>query len=175
MQGRKPKPIARQLAEGDPLRRGKRKLREQLAAEPKATRGLPDCPRHLRGRERAAWKFWRTELKAIKMDFRPDAMMLEGACVNYARAVRADLMIAKEGPTIDQPIFDRKGKQIGVRVKNHPALAISAAAWRQMHGFCSEFGFSPIARTRLAIEGDDGEGDLLSILSQPRQRKIPIQ
>jgi hypothetical protein len=27
------------------------------------------------------WRFWREELEAMDLDRRPDAMMLEGACV----------------------------------------------------------------------------------------------
>jgi hypothetical protein len=73
MKGRKPKPIDQQIAEGDPRRHGINKLKERLAAEPKATRGLPQCPRHLRGRSRAAWSFWSAELEAMNIDRRPDA------------------------------------------------------------------------------------------------------
>ena len=153
--------------------RGKHKLQERLAREPKATRGLPPCPNHLTGRARIAWKFWACELVSIGLDCRPDAMMLEGACVNYARAVQADLIIAKDGATIEQPILNKQGEEIGVRIKNHPLISVSRAAWRLMHSFCSEFGFSPIARQRLTIEANDGEGDLLSILSRPRQQKVP--
>jgi phage terminase small subunit len=46
------------------------------------------------------------------------------------------------------------------------------AAWMLLKAFCSEFGLSPVSRTRLAIEKPaDAEDDLLEILSQPRERK----
>jgi hypothetical protein len=46
------------------------------------------------------------------------------------------------------------------------------AAWMLLKAFCSEFGLSPVSRTRLAIEKPAaGEDDLLEILSQPRERK----
>src|SRR5436305_14436798 len=149
MRGRKPKPIAQQIAEGDPRKRGKRKLEESRAREPKAARGLPDCPEHIEGRARSAWDFWREELIAMNIDSRPDAMMLEGACVGYGRAVEADEMLAKQGLVIAQPIVDINGQRISVKVKDHPAVAISNAAWRQVRAFCSEFGLSPVSRTRL--------------------------
>src|SRR5947207_155075 len=107
MRGRKPKPIAQQIAEGDPRKKGKRKLQEMLNAGPKAARGLPDCPRHLKGRARTAWNFLSEELQAMKLDHRPDAMALEGACTAYALAVEADLVIAREGFTIGDPILFR--------------------------------------------------------------------
>jgi P27 family predicted phage terminase small subunit len=171
--GRKPKPVARQISEGDPRKKGKRKLQERLAAEPKPTSGLPPCPAHLHGRARTAWKFFREELRDLGLDFRPDAMMLEGVCTAYARALQADLMLAAAGLLVEQPILDNAGKMVAVRIKAHPLVAVSHSAWKMFRSFASEFGLSPVARLRLAIETDNGEGDLLSILSRPRQQKVP--
>ena len=114
MRGRKPKPAARQISEGDPRKLGKRKLQAKLEAEPQATRGLPACPRHLRGRARAAWKFWAEELGQMNLDRRPDAMMLEGACVNYEAAVRAYEQVQKLGDVTEEPIMSREtGECVG--------------------------------------------------------------
>lgn len=173
MRGRKPKPVKQQIAEGDPRRHGKKKLKEKLAKEPKAARGLPDCPEHVAD-ERAirAWNFWREELQEMRLDSRPDAMMLEGACVHYARAVQADLILARHGLIVAQPITNAKGKQIGLKMKNHPAIAASNAAWKQVRAFCSEFGLSPVARTRLTLEKkDDSAQELMAMLNRPREKK----
>lgn len=173
MRGRKPKPVKQQIAEGDPRRHGKKKLQEQLAKEPKAARGLPDCPDHVAD-ERAirAWNFWREELQEMKLDARPDAMMLEGACVNYARAVQADLILTRHGLVVAQPIVNAKGKQIGLKMKNHPAVSVSNAAWKQVRAFCSEFGLSPVSRTRLTLEKKDNSAEeLMELLNRPREKK----
>lgn len=177
MRGRKPKPISRQIAEGDPRKKGVHKLNEQLAAEPKASRGLPDCPRHLKGRARAAWNFWRAELEAMNLDSRPDAMMLEGACVSYARAVEADLQVAAWGITIEEQRYDNdEGELTVMSAKTNPAIAVSNDAWRQVRSFCSDFGFSPVSRTRLAIEKKDpAEQTLAELLAQPRQASKATQ
>src|SRR5512139_1727103 len=137
--GRKPKPAARQIAEGDPSKRGVRKLDERLASEPAATKGLPACPRHLTGWARRIWKFWSEELEAMDQDRRPDAIMLEGACVNYARAVEADLQIQLDGMYIPEPIVNKSGEVIAVKKRKHPAEQVSARAWKLVHSFCSEF------------------------------------
>src|SRR5579885_1119219 len=171
MRGRKPKPTARQIAEGDPRKHGKGKLQERLDLEPKPARGLPACPLHLKGRARLAWEFWREELAAMKLDSRPDAMMLEGACVGYSRAVEADLILAEEGLVVEESIIDDSGNKVVLKVKNHPAIAISNLAWKQVRAFCSEFGLSPVARTRLKVERDDDVDDLAKLLSQPRRRE----
>lgn len=103
---------------------------------------------------------------------RPDAMMLEGACINYALAVEADIMLQHAGITIQIPVLDEDGDETGqFMITRHPAIAISNAAWRQVRGFCSEFGFSPVSRTRLAIEKPDTSmEDLMEALSRPRDR-----
>ncbi len=98
--------------------------------------------------------------------------MLEGACVGYARAVQADLLLAK-GLLIEEPIFNKDGDQVGMRVKTHEAVAISNSAWKQVKAFCSEFGLSPVSRTRLALEKQDTGQDLMAMLSAPREPKKP--
>jgi len=174
MRGRKPKPISRQIAEGDPRQRGKHKLEEREAKQVKAARGFPPCPRHLHGRARAAWNFWVKELSEMKLDCRPDAMMLEGACVNYARAVQSDIIL-RYGCQVSEPILDSNGEVVGEKIRNHPAVAVSNACWRNVRAFCSEFGLSPVSRTRLPIDKskEDDEDDLMKLLSAPRERKHP--
>jgi P27 family predicted phage terminase small subunit len=176
IRGRRPKPTQLQINEGDPAKRGKGKLRQQLTREPKAARGLPPCPKHVLGLARSAWKFWVEELQAMKLDARPDAMMLEGACVNYARAVQADAII-QHGCQVEEPIINHtSGEVIGTKVKNHPAVAVSNAAWRQVRAFCSEFGLSPVSRTRLVLEQPDtSTEDLMKLLSTPREKRKTIQ
>src|SRR5258706_4916759 len=101
MKGRKPKPAAIQIAEGDPSKRGVHKLDGLREAEPKATRGLPSCPKHLKGMARKAWRFWADELEGMSLDCRPDAMMLEGACVVYQTYVELYEMILTQGQTVE--------------------------------------------------------------------------
>lgn len=169
MRGRKPKPTRQQINEGDPRKHGASKLKAKLDAEPRAQRGLPECPDYLSERARDAWAMWKEELEKMRLDCRPDAPMLEGACVNYARAVEADLMIAKSGLVVAE--VSESGAR---RVKANPAIAISNVAWRQVRSFCSEFGLSPVSRTRLTIEeAGNATDDLIKLLSKPRERKAP--
>jgi P27 family predicted phage terminase small subunit len=173
MIGRPPKPIARQVSEGDPRKVGSQKLLQKLGAEPKASRGLPRCPPHLKDRARRAWKFWSAELAAMNLDCRPDAQMLEGACVAYESAVEAYEMLQKQGRLVAKRILDPKTNElVVVNVKSHPAVAQMNAAWVLLKAFCSEFGLSPVSRSRLAIEKPSaGEADLMELLAQPRESR----
>ncbi len=173
MKGRKPKSAARQIAEGDPSKRGVHRLDQRLASEPAATKGLPGCPRHLVGRARQAWKFWSEELAAMDLDRRPDAMMLEGACTNFARAVEADLLVQIEGLVITTEIKTNKsGEVLSIKKRKNPAVEISSKAWTLVRSFCSEFGLSPVSRTRLAIGKDaQKDDDLAALLLRPREKK----
>lgn len=168
------KSTARQIADGDPRKIGINKLQEKLAAEPKATTGLPECPSHLRGRARTQFEIWKSELEVMNLNRLPDSAMLEGACLNYAQAIIADTMIRKEGIVIRIPIFSKDGSMVGENVKAHPAVDVSRKAWGIVKSFCSEFGFSPVSRTRLAVQPkDDGSKDLAAMLSRPREAKGP--
>lgn len=175
MTGRKPKPLGKAAADGDTRKMGARKLAAKIAAEPQATRGLPPCPDHLNERAAGAWRFWAEELADMGLDKRPDAQMLEGACVNYARAVKADLLVEVDGLTVEESSIGDNGERTVLKIKAHPAVAISNAAWRQVRAFCGEFGLSPVSRARLAIERDTKTEDLAEILSRPRAPRPVVQ
>jgi P27 family predicted phage terminase small subunit len=173
MTGRPRKPTGRQISEGDPRKHGVHKLEEKLEAEPKAARGLPNCPSYLKGRARRAWNFWREELQAMDLARRPDAQMLEGACCAYEAAVDCYEIIQKQGRLVAKRILDpASNKLVVVNVKPHPAVAQGNAAWALLKSFCSEFGLSPVSRTRLTVEKPtNSEADLMEILSRPRESK----
>src|SRR5436305_11564280 len=116
MKGRKPEPAALRAAEGDTRRVGTNRFQAAIAAEPRATRGLPDCPQHLSGLARETWDFWSEELAIMNLDCRPDAMMLEGLCTAYARAVAADLILARDGLVLEESVTDQSGQRMIVKI-----------------------------------------------------------
>jgi len=152
--GRKPVPVEVQIAHGDPRKIGKHKLRELQERQPQAPDGLPECPEHLSGLAAEAWANWTADLAAMGLSKHPDAIMLEGACVAYARAVEADEMVRKEGLIVGG-LEDPKA---------HPAIGISEKSWRQVRSFCTEFGLTPSSRTRLALDKGADQGPSLADL-----------
>jgi P27 family predicted phage terminase small subunit len=178
MKGRKPKPAAQQVVEGDPRKRGVHKLSARAEAEPKPTRGLPACPRHLTGTARKVWKFWSAELEAMSLSARPDAMMLEGACISYQTYLNMQKKIEEQGELVAKRERNPKtGQMEVVDVRAHPGLAIRDRALMQMRAFCCEFGLSPVSRARLFVERSEADADdeFMAILSQPRISKTKSQ
>ncbi len=93
--------------------KGKHKLAQQLAAEPKASRGLPPCPDYLVGRARDAWTFWSHELELVDLDRRPDGPMLEGVCIAYDAAISRYETIKNAGPVHREEDFEPGHRQAG--------------------------------------------------------------
>lgn len=147
MRGRKPRTAARQIAEGDPSKRGVHKLDQKLESEPKAARGLPPCPKHLKGLAKKAWRFCVAELEGMNLDCRPDAMMLEGACMAYQTAIDMYVLIEQQGKLVAKKERNPTTGQLEVvDVRAHPGLAVRDRALALMRSFCSEFGLSPVSR-----------------------------
>lgn len=176
MRGPKPIPVGAQIARGDPQKIGKNKLKEKLAALPKAQRGFPPPPEHLSELARKTWDFLAEQIEIMNQDRRPDALMLEGCCVAYARAVKADRAVERDGITIELSTIDKEsGERIIVAMKANPAVKISSEAWMRVRAFCTEFGLTPSSLTRLKTEKpDDGAEDLAELLSAPREPRPAV-
>lgn len=106
----------------------------------------------------------------MNLDNRPDAMMLEGACMAYEAAARAYIEAQRLGDVAEEPIMSREtGECIGFRLKKNPWVSVRERSLLLVKAFCSEFGLSPVSRTRLTIQKpDESEADLLAMLSRPR-------
>ncbi len=164
--GRPPKSLRQRQQEGDLRKNGAKKLQALIDAEPKTQTGLGGCPDHLTGLAREAWDRWSEQLHIMDLDRRPDAEMLEGACVAYQRAVMADEQIKREGITI-KTYKEVEGEMYLTSCRKHPAITISEAAWRQVAMFCRDFGFSPASRSRLAVQKQEKPLDLRALLMAP--------
>jgi P27 family predicted phage terminase small subunit len=85
------------------------------------------------------------------------------------------LILEDEGPICKHVTLDPQTGNQMEKLKAHPAVAISRSAWAQVRSFCSEFGLSPVSRTRLSIEKkNDAEADLMALLSAPRENRPAV-
>jgi P27 family predicted phage terminase small subunit len=176
LRGRKPKPKALQLAEGDTRKQGKRKQAAKLAAMPVAQQGLPECPERLKGIARDAYVFWKEQLELMNLAEMPDAWTLERMCSHVATAFRADEHIEDEGEVIEEPIISRTtGALLGHRQVKNRWVSIRAEADKIFNKFASDFGLSPVSRTRLTIDKKTEEtATLASALNAPREKRAAV-
>lgn len=137
--GRKPKPIALRIREGNP---GKRPLpKPRPAAKPGPD---PTCPAHLGGDARREWRRIVPLLRTAGLLDSSYRAKLAAYCVQYGRWVDAELELRTKGPVTlspsEYPIVN-------------PWLSVANKAMALMAGLAADFGLSPVDAARLPTTG----------------------
>ena len=148
--GRKPKPTALKLLEGNP---GKRELNQ---FEPKPTDGMPICPEWLMEDAKEEW--YRLAEVMNKMGILSDVDQSAFAvyCQTWARWKEAQEHIDREGST-----FETDSGQI----KRNPWVAIANEWQAKLLSVCGEFGLTPSSRSRIvAANSKEAEADGMEAL-----------
>lgn len=145
--GRKPKPTALKLLEGNP---GKRPINEN---EPIPPKGSVKCPTWLEPEAKKEWKRLAPSLEAMGVLTQADLTAFAGYCQAYARWREAEEFISQHGSIFQTP---------SGYVQQVPQVSIAQQNLKIMQSFCSEFGLTPATRTRIIANGcgkDDGSSD----------------
>ena len=137
MAGRRPKPTALKILEGNP---GHRPLNTQ---EPLPTSGIPPMPEGLSKKAKREWEKVVPLLTSMKVLTEADGEALSRYCEACALAKEANQEIDKYGLTV----------QGATGLKKNPAVAVYMEAVRTMRAFMSEFGMTPASRSRLKVSG----------------------
>jgi len=135
MRGRRPKPTALKLREGNP---GGRALNRR---EPKPVISVPSCPAHLSPSAKAEWKRLAHQLETLGILNQLDRAAFAGYCQAYGRWVEAERKLR------ETPILLRTPAGY---VQPSPWLAIANRQLELMHRFMGELGLSPASRSRVA-------------------------
>ena len=141
MRGRKPKPTALKLADGNS---GKRKIN---GAEPKPPGSLPDCPEHLSVEAKAEWHRIAESLNQIGLLTQVDRTTMAAYCQCYGRWVEAEQRLAETPSILRMP---------SGYIQQSPWLTISNKQLELMVKYMSELGLTPASRSRLAINMHTG-------------------
>ena len=134
MAGRKPIPTHLKLIRGNP---GRRPLPENEAQLPA---GIPDPPKHLKGRAKKEWDRITPELSRAGLLTKIDGTALAAYCDCFAQWAEASTKIKKTGMVV-------KGER-GEPIIN-PFLKISNAAVDRLRQFLVEFGMTPSSRSKV--------------------------
>ena len=148
--GRKPKPTALKLLEGNP---GKRELNQ---FEPKPTDGLPICPEWLMEDAKEEWYRLAAVMNKMGILSEVDQSAFAVYCQTWARWKEAQEHIDREGST-----FETDSGQI----KRNPWVAIANEWQAKLLSVCGEFGLTPSSRSRIvAANSKETEADGMEAL-----------
>ena len=138
IRGRKPKPTAMKLLEGNP---GKRLLNDK---EPVPPKGSIKCPAWLLPEAKKEWKRLAPSLEALGVLTLVDLTAFEGYCQAYARWKEAEAFITQHGSIFKTP---------SGYVQQVPQVSIAQQNLKIMQSFCSDFGLTPATRARITAAG----------------------
>lgn len=134
--GRKPKPTALKLLEGNP---GNRPLNTN---EPRPT-GKPVCPDWLEDEAKAEWDRMSTALENMGMLTDMDMVAFAGYCQAYARWREAEEFLSQHGSIVRTP---------NGYLQQVPQVSIAQTNLKIVLKFCEQFGLTPSSRSRIVAD-----------------------
>ena len=158
--GRPPKPTVIKILEGNP---GKRPINKN---EPKPKPIAPKCPSWLKKDKvaHAEWKRVVPKLEKLGLLTEVDGAALEGYCKAYSRWVEAETQMDQLKSTVFKPNKDTN------YIQQLPQVSIAQKYLAVVKAFCSEFGLTPSARSRMTLPGQVEEEDPMeALLSRSRK------
>jgi P27 family predicted phage terminase small subunit len=173
VRGRKPKPTALRLIEGN---REHRTIHEEL--EPKPEKKAPPCPRELKDNARKAWRYLVRELGKMGTLASSD----RGQMTAYARAwgvwCRAERKLAELSaqlgggePEIMKTGIKHTTKPDGTVTESggnwiqNPWFNVANKAMSDVVKYGAELGLNPVQRTRVKLERADSDDRRERLLS----------
>ena len=135
--GRKPKPTAVKVLEGNP---GKRQLNE---LEPKPEKKAPKCPVWLDKEAKKEWRRISKQLGDLGILTEVDMAAFAGYCEAYSRWKEAEEFISKHGTIVKTP--SGYWQQV-------PQVSIAQTYLKIMIKFCEQFGLTPSSRSRIVAD-----------------------
>ena len=138
--GRKPKPSAIRLLEGNP---GKRAINQR---EPKPDKKAPPCPKWLDPEAKKEWRRLSKKLEQLGILTEADMSVFASYCQAYARWKAAEEIISSHGFISQTP---------SGYLQAIPHVAIAKGYARIMNRCAEQLGLTPSSRSRL-IAGETG-------------------
>ena len=157
MRGRKPKPTALKVIQGNP---GKRPLPKN-EPKPATTKRTPPAPVYLPDDAKAEWRRVAKELHGMGLLTRVDTDALAAYCQVFARWVEAERKLATDGMVT----ITSNGNPI-----QNPWLSIANRAMTEMRKWLIEFGMTPSSRARVKVASTE-EADPFAEFMNRRQKR----
>ena len=150
--GRKPKPTALKIIEGN---RGRRPLNDR---EPQPRAVAPEKPEWLTPFASAEWDRLAEEMAQVPGWLTAvDRAVLAAYCQAYGRWQQAEMAVSEHGQVFLKIFIDPSGTE-HIEPKARPEVKIAKDERAAMKGFAVELGITPAARARIHV-GPSGDGD----------------
>ena len=158
MKGRKPKPTALKVIEGNP---GQRPLNQN---EPKPKPIAPKAPLWLDEVAREEWERLAPILERLGLLTEADEIVFANLCQEYSDILKYRKVIADEGATCEHT--NTKGEK---NVITRPEAILLYKAQQMLKAYCVEFGLTPSSRGRISLPGmEDAEDEMEMLLRKKR-------
>ena len=135
--GRKPKPTALKVLEGNP---GRRPLNDK---EPQPEKRALKCPSWLEPEAKKEWKRMARTLESMGILTQVDMTAFAGYCQAYARWKEAEEFITQHGTIVRTP--SGYWQQV-------PQVSIAQTYLKVMNRFAEQFGLTPASRSRIVAD-----------------------
>jgi P27 family predicted phage terminase small subunit len=141
MKGRKPKPVAFRVIEGN------REHRPLNAKEPKPKSEAPPRPRFLKGEELKVWKYVTGELLKMGTLASSDQGDIVSYCHWWGSLAKAKTKLLSSEGNDPEVIKTTSGNYI-----QNPWLGIANTAAKELTKVCEKLGLDPTSRTRIKLD-----------------------
>jgi len=165
MRGRKPKPTAKRIAEGN------REHRTINHFEPRPEEKAPRRPRVLQGEERRSWRYLVRELDKMGTLASSDRGDMTAYCHWWGTLLKAKSKLAELKSMAGEKDAEVIKTASGNYIQN-PWLGIANTAAKELTKVCEKMGLDPTSRTRIKLL-ERSDDNLADILSMPREKKNP--
>jgi len=163
------KPTVLHVLNGNPS-----KIKDLGKNEPKPAPIAPKCPAFLSSDAKKEWKRIAPQLEKLGLLSQIDMTALAGYCESWAQWKEAVEFLHEFGTTYtlwerndDGSIkMDVHGAPVMRYVQQFPQVSVANKALANIRAFCSEFGLTPSARSRIIVPGvNNDKDDMESLLS----------
>ena len=152
--GRKPKPTALKILNGNP---GHKPLNKR---EPQPRQTVPRCPGHLDEVAKREWRRVIREVRGMGMITALDRVGLAVYCVLWSRWVTAEEQLAKTGLII---------KTTTGNVIQNPLLGVANRAQAELRKWVVEYGLTPSSRSRISVPEQTTEDEFTMFLNKGKR------
>lgn len=165
--GRKPRPTALKLIDGNP---GKRRMNED---EPRPEPGdMPEPPEHLSDEALEEWERMAGVLHNLGLLYDVDRAALAAYCQVYGRWVQAEKALAVDAKN-DPSRHGLVSKTSNGNLVQNPLVGTANKAAQDLMKYAAEFGMTPSARTRLSVNpGDKKKSKFAGLLGVGEGKKV---